>query len=715
MPQVRPPVEQVLPKADAFTEESTVYGDWPTVYIPAAIWTAQTIAHPITLSYSSTINASDLTDAFSDSGAWGKGGTPTTNRSGYLLRAPYSSADQKVELAWRTRVLSGNGHNPDRLADAIFVCARVTGGTYSSANHTFTDIANGYFFGFLSASGLEATWYLLRVNSGTITVLQSAAFNGATAAGIAAALSRTLNPKRTNRLSLDITASGADVRLVGKLTRPDDTGSSTVTTIFDYTDTSGSKLTAAGRVGFILNGQITAAGSPGGGTACIANEFVLTDAGVVVHRDTFERVWRTAGKATTATVSSVTYAGNSLLGAWVGDFATITAYEKKLKRCAIAGLTNRILVDPATEPVGSATLPGAGAFLLAQRPATDARSQNRTLRVRFSSLKADGTAGTTNATPHRAAGICVRIAGTGATGTSAPSSSWMPGAGYALIAFREDAAPTTRLELVRYTDGVATVIADKDPYTLAVDTDYDLTLDAHNVLDSAGNPTGAVLLSVYVGGVQVVMDQAHASVEVDAAGTVSDGSSARALEGRAEGIYAYVPGGNKVVVLDAWAEGTLTNALDVDSVEVDQASVAVTGETAGFTGSTLDTPVGARVEPLRPRRLTVTPMESGHRHVAALDRIVRRAWRVTAALNETQRDALLAFFEAQDGARLGFWWTPPAPGGGNAASAIAETVSAPVRVHFVDWNLRHKLSAPGAASAGGGVFLFEFELEEIRA
>lgn len=711
MPQVRPPVEQVLPKADAFTEEATAYGDWPTAYVMAAMWTAKTIAHPITLSYSSTINASELTDAFSDSGAWGKGGTPVTNRSGYLLRTPFSNADQKVELAWRVRMLSGNGHNPDRLTDVCMVGARITGGTYSSANHTVTDIGDGYFFGFLSASGLEATWYLLRINAGTITVLQSAAFNGATAAGTAARLSLLLNVKRTNRISLDVTASGGDVRLVGKLTRPDDSGSSTVSTIFDYTDTSGSKLTAAGRVGFILNGQLTAAGSPGGGVANLVNEFVLTDAGVVVHRDTFERVWRTAGKATSATVSSVTYVGNSLLGAWVGDYSTITAYDKKLKRCTIAGLTNRILVDPATEPVGSATLPGAGAFLLAQRPATDARSQNRTLRVRFSSLKVDGTAGASNPTPHRAAGICVRIAGTGASGTDVPSASWMPGAGYALIAYRDDATPATKLQLVRYTDGVATVIADSDPYTFNTNTDYDLTLDAHNALDSAGNPSGAVLLTVSVGGVQVVMDQADDSVTVDASGTVIDGSSARAIEGRAEGIYAYVPGGDKVVVLDAWAEGTLTNALDVDFVEVDQASVTVTAETDGFTGETLATPVGARVEVLRPRRLTSTPMESGHRHVAALDRFARRAWRVTAALNSTDRDALLDFFDAQDGTRLGFWWTPPAPGGGNSASRIAETVAAPVRVRFAKQDLRNRI----AGAATGGLFMFSFELEELRA
>lgn len=711
MPQVRPPIEQVLPKADAFTAEATIYGDHPTAYIATAMWTSKTIAHPITLSYSSTINASDLTDAFSDGGAWGKGGTPTTNRSGYLLRAPFSNADQKVELAWRARVLAGNGHNPDRFTDVCFVGSRITGGTYSSANHTYTDVATGYFFGFLSASGLEATWYLLRINGGTITVLDSEAFNGATAAGLDAAVTLTLNPKRTNRLSLDVTASGGDVRLVGKLTRPDDSGSSTVTTIFDYTDTSGSKLTAAGRVGFILNGQLTAAGSPGGGIANLVNEFVLTDAGVVVHRDTFERIWRTAGKATTATVSSVVYAGNSLLSAWVGDYSTVVAYDKKLTRCTIAGLTDRLVVAPATEPVGSSTLPGAGAFLLSQRPATDARSQHRTLRVRFSSLKVDGTAGTTNATPHRAAGICIRIAGTGATGTSAPSSSWMPGAGYALIAFREDAAPTTKLQLVRYTDGVATTIADVDPYTFNTNTDYDLTLEAHNALDSAGNPTGAVLLSVYVGGVQVVMVQADSSVTVDAAGTVIDGSSARAIQGRGEGIYAYVPGGDRVVVLDAWAEGTLVDALDADRIEVDQASVTVTAETDGFTGSTLSIPTGAIVQPQRPRRLTSTPMESGHRHVAALDRFARRVWRVTAALDETDRDTLLAFFEAQDGPRLGFWWTPPAPGGGASSTRVAETVAAPVRVHFVGWEIRRQHAAAG----GGGVFLFDFELEELRA
>lgn len=164
-------------------------------------------------------------------------------------------------------------------------------------------------------------------------------------------------------------------------------------------------------------------------------------------------------------------------------------------------------------------------------------------------------------------------------------------------------------------------------------------------------------------------------------------------------------------MLDAWAEGTLVDALDADRIEVDQASVTVTAETDGFTGSTLSIPTSSIVQAQRPRRLTSTAMESGHRHVAALDRFARRVWRVTAALDETDRDALLAFFEAQDGPRLGFWWTPPAPGGGASSTRVAETVAAPVRVHFVGWEIRRQHAAAG----GGGVFLFDFELEELRA
>lgn len=687
MPQIRPPIEQVLPKADAFTEETSSYGNYPTTYIAAAMWTAKTIAHPVTLSYSSTINASDLVDIFSEPGDWNKAATPATNRSGFILRAPYSNADQKIELGWKVRVLAGNGHNTNRFTDVCFVGARITGGTYASASHTLTDVQAGYFFGFLSASGLEGTWYLLRLNAGAITVLASSTFNGA-APGTGAALSLLLNPKRTNRITLDVTASGGDVRLVGKLIKPDDAGGTTSTTIVDFTDTSGSKLTAAGRCGFIINGQVTAAGSPGGGVANLVSLFRVTDAGVIVHCDTFERVWRAAGKAASATVSSVTYSGNSLMSAWVGDHSTIVAYDRKLQRCAIAGLTNRIMVDPNTEPVGSSTIVGAGGFLLAQRPATDPVSSNRTLRVRFSSLKADGTAGTTNATPHRAAGICVRIAGGGV-----PSATWMPDAGYALIAFREDVAPTTKLELYRYQEGVAVLIGSSDPYTFALDTDYDLTLEVHNELDGAGRAEGAVLLSAYVGGVQVVLDTEHASVMVDASGTIVDGSSRRVLRGRGEGIYAYAPGGNKVVVLDAWAEGTLTNG--TASTEVDQASVAVTAEDAGFVGDTFTTPLRAAVEQSVTRRRATIEMESGHRYRGAIDRAARRSWRVTAALDDAQRDALLAFFEAHDGARLGFYWTPPAP--------AAQTA---LRVHFVDEDLPRNVR-------GVGLTTVSFELEEL--
>lgn len=663
------------PSDDAFTSGTTVYGDWPSAYMRAGFWTSKTIAHPVSGSYTSTINASELHDAFTTvAGFDAREVTPETDPGGFVWRALESSADGVVTMGFGYRALAG-GPLSEQVLSTCFVAARMTGATYTSATNSHTAWQDGYLFGFLNSGALFATWYLLRINSGTITVLQSAVFRNA---------ARVTDefPASLGEIELDIEDDAGDVHLVGRIRRIFD-GAQEEEDIFDYTDTSGSKITAAGRYGWALNGRRAVGG---GIVAPMCTFFQVTEGGTTRVRDEWQRALRQAGLSVTETVGITTYTGRTMLCAWAGDFHGVAPFDQKLWRSKVGGLGNRINIDPSAEPIGSGS--GQGGFCYSMRRPTDRRSQNRSLQFRFSSLQQDGTAGTTNPTAGRSVGIVLR-----ASQTLAPSNSTIPVLAYHALIQRDDGAGTATCFVYRWRSGASTLLASV-AVTANVDTDYTLRFDAYNLLDTAGDNIAACVLRVFIGGVQVVLDQVDPNVEVTAAGTIIDGTSQRIVEGALDGIYLWCPDGDKTTFVTAWAESTLTNATGV--VPAAQASIAVPAEADNDSGQTFTVPYDWGVEEIPGRDAHETAFESGHKRACNAYTAGRRRWRVSAAaITAAQRAALLTFWDDHNGTEVAFSFVPP-------------YATAAVKAHFYDETLGHQLEDVGVHS-------YRIEIEELFA
>lgn len=676
----------IFPTDDAFAAGATAYGDHLALYVRGGFWAVATaIAHPTSgTNYSHGFNAADLYDVFAASnGAAPRYGSPSVNPASFLWRQLETSSNVVATLGLQTRIVNGSGHNGDRLLPTAFVVARAAGGTYDAATNSTNNLTQGYAFGWISDATREAAWFLIRITAGpTLTILDSRAFRGT------GGLSAEIDATSANEIEIRCTTVAGNARIRGFYRVPNKTGGQTEVEVFDYTDSSGSKITGAGRCGFGMSGQFNAAGSPGGAAAALATFFQVSVAGTVSFRDEWVRAWRQGALAHSVAIGAQTFDGYSLLQSFAGDWFGPTAFDRKLFRSKVGGLTDRVNCKPDTEPTGSGA--GIGGFLASQREPTDRRSQNRSVQVRFSSLQQDGTAGTTNPSTFRGAGIFVRCSGSGT-----PSTSWVPTTGYhAFLKFNDGGSPTCDCFVYRWSSGIATLLAELIGVSVSIDTDYTFRFDAYNQLDASGQATGSAVLRVFLAGVQVVLVAVDSSIDVTTAGTVVDGSSERVTEGALEGIYCFNPDGDKTIFLDTWAEGTLTNSL-VGS-EADQASIAVEDELQGGTVGTWSVPADWPMEeiPYRPRMSA--EFESGHVRAGAMFSRTRRRFRVAArAIKPSERTTLLALFALTRGTEGAFNFTPHGEG-----AALA--------VHFADPRLAIKLRDPA-------VYEYDVELEELIA
>jgi phage-related protein len=607
-----------------------------------ALWTLAGVAHPSSGTYSLGIGVADFADLYSGQ----TGNAPKypsafgATRAGMVWRALESNADQTVTLGFRVKALSGAAHDWDDAMTMCLVGARIQGGTYTSATNSYTDVTGGYCFGFLRTQPLGASWYIFRIDgAGSVTPLYSRVFTGTDIV-----LSGELNTYESNELELTVEDVAGDVQLTGKLRTP----SGGLVTIGTYTDTSGSKITTAGRSGFWIDGKRSVTG---GVVVSQATFFQIVDGGSLYLRDEWQRAWRSGALAETDTVAGIVWDGFSLMQGWIGDWYGPTTYRRLMYRSTVGGLTDRVNFDPSTDPVGSGT--GAGGFLASNRRSTDKRSQNRSVQARFSTLQQDGTAGTTDPNPSRAVGVFVRFGA-----SAAPSSTLEPTQAYLFALFRDDALAATYAKLYRWSNGALTTLAEKVPFTVSADTNYTIRLDAYNQRDAGGNNTGAVVLRGFVDGVQVVLESPATGISVDASGTVTDGTAQRIVEGSVEGVYVFLPSGDKTIFLDTWAEGSLTNPSSGNPQ--DMASIAVPNEVASDTSETLTIPVDWPIQELHYQPVNEARFESGHVRVSPRFTDERRVWEVAAAaLTDDDRDDLRAFWETHSGVEKTFSWVPP--------------------------------------------------------
>jgi hypothetical protein len=237
--------------------------------------------------------------------------------------------------------------------------------------------------------------------------------------------------------------------------------------------------------------------------------------------------------------------------------------------------------------------------------------------------------------------------------------------------------------------------------TLAIGTPatYSLNIAAGNTLEfqvknigPMAPSNGSTQLLAKINGVTVtgwvVQVAVLSSTQVQASGEVITNSSAVARSGHVEGFATVIPAGT--VRADTWTDLYVASATDIP--EEDQASIAMTSECTGKTG-TLSCPHEWPVAIRRTAYSVVHPYDSGHRNRISRALRQRRRWSIQSrACTPDERSVLLAFFDSHKGAQIPFTWVTP----------DGESVSA----RFRDDTLRYSLLAPQAES-------FDIEIEEV--
>jgi len=234
----------------------------------------------------------------------------------------------------------------------VGVCVRANGGTYvdTTGAQSIYD-TNGYWFVLANKAGApsqDAKWLFLRVNTGTLTLLKSVGGASPTAA-VAASLTGA------HEIAISVTDVGGD---------PLVTGYYDGAIISTAADSSGSKITAAGRCGF---GMVRDRDVSGVKVGTVATYFQVTndDAGEKQLEDDWRRVNITANPAITDG-NSVT--GWSLMSMWTLDIHGPDGFVSGSTQYRDAGLDR---VDAQ-----------GGEYSMSQIAASSAHTQDRSITYR---------------------------------------------------------------------------------------------------------------------------------------------------------------------------------------------------------------------------------------------------------------------------------------------------------------------------------------------
>ena len=246
--------------------------------------------------------------------------------------------------------------------------------------------------------------------------------------------------------------------------------------------------------------------------------------------------------------------------------------------------------------------------------------------------------------------------------------------------------------------------ADLSAYSLAFASDWDLEFEVVNfAVGSGGTSSGtAVAMQVNVGLtgaatlVTIVPTTGLAGVEFDD-GWLIDSRSAATLAGTTEGVYFYPDAAYSDVLMRVNA---LTNlALSDPPVfdEGDAASVVMSSEVTGKTG-TLDTPLDWPVRTTFRERASTLDIEHPHAAAVLFQHRARRVFEcVYGSATQSEVDALRTFVTDHDGGRVPFDWAVP-----ESTETIAARFASPLTVKLV-----------GHTGGGDLVYSYSFELEEL--
>ena len=655
----------VIPADDGFAESSPVYN---TVHEGYTCFLPRSAASTIGIYASSGWAVGQMHDGYSVFGAvsgplnqlYGEqancamtGSAAVPLAVSWVHRELTSALDADVSICTNVHRPAGGVFASDMLR-LVGVIARAQAGTSSGAGTATHTIADGdcYAFGIWNDSSNLATYQLLRVNGGTVTVLQTGDEFGANPGvpfDVADTLTTQFYATIPFNLRLEVSDEAGDVRLRGYREHSGPLGSTSGSAdwnslkVIDYLDTSVSRITTAGRFGFFASRENTVSSVK---SVQLVHWLRVDVNGTTQILDEFRRVNRSL--CTPVTAASGYTSGASLASLWSGDYWGYTGHGSKLRISTPAGLTNRAMIDPAVATTGTAADEGTAAFFQYQRHAPDRFNSRRVAEFRISTNKADGTAGVT--TTARVVGVWMRGAVVQGTLTALYT-------GYS-VHVRGGIAGVCYVKLRRWNLGVGTVIAEETAASaFSFDADHTVDLEAYNLPDSEGNPdNGTVVLIVKLDGAQVVLAVASgvSNVTALASGTIYDADPARILNGTHEGALVLCPDGTNVVYLDDWTTNTLSGSGGLSAN--DEASISVAGEVDDVSG-TLSDPYDWPVEDITETFTVDREFEDGYTHSHNRFPRSRRTWSITAsAVSLAERTTLITFWDAHKG--VSFNWTP---------------------------------------------------------
>lgn len=627
----------VFPRDDTFQEFSSHYGERLASYVRHQPWVT---AGDFVTGYDITNGIGDLHNGYS--GAFNtaafkiQGVTGTDTRMGALLWRQAYLANAKASLTFKLLTISG----PVTLNDFRFagVCVRVSGGAYSDTTGAqYVRDTSGYWLMLACnpalASNLRYMWLLLRVNAGAITVLDF----------ITASLEVSQSLVGAHQMSLEVHDVGGNPVLT-----PAYDGVVIVPLV--YTDSSGSKITAAGRCGFGMtrDRQYTV---PARTLVTIASRFTVfdVDAGSSLLVDDFTRV-NTAANPSVTDGNSVT--GKVLMSMWTLDVHGPTPWT--------AGSTQ--YRDPGQNRIDAR----GGTHNFSQIAAADLASQSRSVVFRKTANVAYATA----------TGILLR----GVMSNSATVSN-----GY-LFTINYGSTTYTAV-LRRYNSGVSTTIATADVssgYGLAAGQSFTLLASVTNQ-----GATPRLLMTI---------DGAGVENWTTLVSGVTTANNVHVLDGTAGAIQSGPAQSIQVIPFSSTADGHIYYTAWTDEIAPEitesenEPSLPVGSECDGKTG-TLSVPVQMPFEVQMGSRVSEHRYETQHVARIRRDLRFRRRWRFDmSGASDAEKSALWSFWDGH-GKEVPFDFVDPEGG---------ETLCA----HFADDSLSTQKLAPDA-------YGYSFMVEEL--
>ena len=595
------------------------------------------------------------------------GALASTSPVGFMHR-DVTAADCKVTVSFQL-FTAGFGGGVPRPADCVEfgVLARIAGGTLTddgSVDVRYID-CDCYGLRLVVNGSNEMVFTLDRWNSGTKTQLATETVGTSAATDIAAWFLPVT-------LSLEVEANGSNVDLTAKIVGMWFAIGQQFAFGGDYTlfsgtvtDSSGSKLTTAGRCGFTMGRDRQVNGR---NIADIIPAWEIEEGGSVVLRDEWQRVNRDACLQSSTAAYTVNFTGGSVASRLYFD-----QFVESGSSVLAVNDTGRLKLDG---PGASST---QVAVLLDQVPAASMIQQRRTVDVEF------GSSGTDSAGYIKRHGVVVR-ASYGPLSTADFSNF----TGYAGVV-QNDASGISAY-IIRYVAGTNVTIASASGISFAEGTPREIDLSIYPEPTDPNPNEAAAVMVLKVGGVTVSLTAAAvAGVTDNGAGIITDASAARIKTGPAVGMYTLLTNTTKDVWLDDF-DSAATSGTDL--LIEDMATIAVNDEgTASVDIS--DTLQHAFPFDIRKRYEVIsTELASGHRKTQPKFTDARRLFTFRGVhFDETDKDALETFFDARDGIEGAFYFTP-------------DVATGQVPVHFVEDSLEIVKLAEGIYSA-------TFQLEEL--